>query len=1326
MQPQVDSSTSSPAVQTVAKRKRPSWPRAFSWILSPLLRLPLIGGVSRTFWLISSIVGFLTFVAGSFWAPTTPLEQAPPARFSSAWWVTSLELNREYQLAGFGDEDIESVAVARTPAGQERVFVGGHNGLLAFSDDRGHTWTRLNYDGLMGGFAVSGQRAPFPDISGNAGAQNTTTKTNSTNGGSAAAKPQAKPTVVTPRGRQNANPAQQKANPARQNANPAQQYPLKQQSAPPPASKPATKPAANTAAALPLLPSLLGVVWASEIPPSVKSSGPSSGADTPVSQATAQASPLQPQPLPRDILAICRADGSLVLALGANRAAVSDDSGLTWKGTFLSAFTGPPSRTISLADFLAGKISGVATQPTRLSRSAETIESILGDTYFSGTLVRFGRPLSRSEDLNPRSVFLSSDGNAWAVADFALGALVKDNSGTGFLYRSDHRDGRWTEAFRTPGIALRDIAFSPDGTTGYVVGQKGGIWRWQADNSLWIPITRGALNPGRSSSDQANRVYWKLPPPWTYLALALSLGWLCIAIFISAVPGADTLAETSDRLSSGGAPAEPHEGVALISVSDRPLGEDDVDRLGFRGIARGVAGFLRNPKTQLPVTLAINGAWGTGKSSLMNLICGELKRAGFRPVWFNAWHHQEDENLLASLLQAVRSEASPPLIRKGGLAFRMRLGWFRFRRYYPRALAMVAVFIGLWAAESWYDHATNLRRFVAGKLGTATAGLSAGKQTDSTAAPSPQSSSSTGGQSPPAQNAPSAPARPDNSAASTSKSSSGWLDSVVNFLGNLHAGSDKVIPEGLPRPFSVLYLLLQIVPATLKKLKAFTANPASLLHSAAPGVSEKEIEAQTSFRMSFAKEFADVTRALGQNHRLVIFVDDLDRCRPVNVAEMMEAINYVTVAGDCAFVLGLETDVVRAALGLSFSAMAQEVKFKNHAPAQPQPAYDDDSPQGKRAKRDTFARNYVEKLINIEMNVPELDIQGKQALFSVEQPAPPKGDPYDRARKIAKVGRLLEPAAMFLLVLALGWGAGRILVRVAEWEAKDYFQDKLEKKPAAPQTAATANAPAAGAEAPNAVQAQANAAPAASQTDIGKTPDVLPGEDPLPAAMRRSPLSWIALAGLFTIVIQLLAREPIPPAKDSNEFSRALTAWSWVAGKGLDTPRATKRFLNRLRFLAMRQHPPAVQLSGLMKLLLTAEQQKRALAEEEARASAGSARQTISEEILVALAALEARSKGTPLNQTAVLPLLDQLTADAVSEISQADLRSAPFLAELGRTATAPVVFTDEKNMRAFFNTLVKEGKLDATAKLWAASATSRINGSLNMYFDLAGEAKFT
>lgn len=94
-----------------------------------------------------------------------------------------------------------------------------------------------------------------------------------------------------------------------------------------------------------------------------------------------------------------------------------------------------------------------------------------------------------------------------------------------------------------------------------------------------------------------------------------------------------------------------------MASSDAEVRLPDDDRLEFGGLARGISRFPRNSETRPPLTLAIAGDWGTGKSSLMQLVCADLRRFGHRPLWFNAWHHQKQEHLFAALLGAVRAQA---------------------------------------------------------------------------------------------------------------------------------------------------------------------------------------------------------------------------------------------------------------------------------------------------------------------------------------------------------------------------------------------------------------------------------------------------------------------------------------------------------------------------------------------------------------------------------------------------------------------------------------------------------------------------------------------
>ncbi|RLA38660.1 MAG: hypothetical protein DRQ64_08445, partial [Gammaproteobacteria bacterium] len=161
--------------------------------------------------------------------------------------------------------------------------------------------------------------------------------------------------------------------------------------------------------------------------------------------------------------------------------------------------------------------------------------------------------------------------------------------------------------------------------------------------------------------------YSRWPAPWYYVAVLFALA-------VAAAP----LKAVAISLRNG-------LGIEERGQSDRPVETQLEDKLDFWPVSQALSRFLRNRHTQPPLTVAITGAWGSGKSSLMNLLKADLSRSGVQAVWFNAWHHEsEEEYLLPALLQNIRQQAIPPLLsfnggRFYGLRFRARLLWQRLK-----------------------------------------------------------------------------------------------------------------------------------------------------------------------------------------------------------------------------------------------------------------------------------------------------------------------------------------------------------------------------------------------------------------------------------------------------------------------------------------------------------------------------------------------------------------------------------------------------------------------------------------------------------------------
>lgn len=85
--------------------------------------------------------------------------------------------------------------------------------------------------------------------------------------------------------------------------------------------------------------------------------------------------------------------------------------------------------------------------------------------------------------------------------------------------------------------------------------------------------------------------------------------------------------------------------VHFGATDDHPAEED---QLGFQTYVTVVKHFLTNDETEPPLTLSVEGEWGSGKSSFMSQLRKELEDEGETTVEFNPWKHEQQEALWAS------------------------------------------------------------------------------------------------------------------------------------------------------------------------------------------------------------------------------------------------------------------------------------------------------------------------------------------------------------------------------------------------------------------------------------------------------------------------------------------------------------------------------------------------------------------------------------------------------------------------------------------------------------------------------------------------------
>lgn len=107
---------------------------------------------------------------------------------------------------------------------------------------------------------------------------------------------------------------------------------------------------------------------------------------------------------------------------------------------------------------------------------------------------------------------------------------------------------------------------------------------------------------------------------------------------------------------------------------DRPIHRDEEDRLGFSRIAENLATSVISSGTEDGLVIGIQGGWGSGKSSILNLLCNhvEKKHAAASVIRFEPWVIGDRDNMVSTLLANIAREVDK-LERAAGETAKHRL-----------------------------------------------------------------------------------------------------------------------------------------------------------------------------------------------------------------------------------------------------------------------------------------------------------------------------------------------------------------------------------------------------------------------------------------------------------------------------------------------------------------------------------------------------------------------------------------------------------------------------------------------------------------------------
>ncbi|MBD9356871.1 YCF48-related protein [Methylomonas albis] len=864
------------------------------------------------------------------------------------------------------------------------------------------------------------------------------------------------------------------------------------------------------------------------------------------------------------------ADGQRGWVIGGDGTVLSsDDGGKTWQ-----VWSSAPSRLNSVRFFSHGQRSWAVGSEGTIVSSADD-----GKSWQS-------QSSSAKAKLNAVQ-FLDDGQHGWAVG------------GDGTILSSADGGKTWQAQSSGTPAGLSAVQFLSDGQRGWAVGYDGSVLSSADGGKTWQDIQ-----------------YRKMPAPWFWVLIWYLWAWLVVS-------GRPLLKALAGEL--GPELTAKKFGIHAVGSSDNPGGPASVDYLGSLQLARDISHFLLNEHTTPPLTLAITGDWGSGKSTVMTYLQAQLRRAGMRPVLYNAWHHQEEQQVLGSILECVRQQATPrwwPWLLPA-LWFRLRsLLYLPWWLKLPLLSLLVALIILSGHKErqqavvtTWHDLAEQLNlekpAFLTGRgynklcpaavsspdkansiISTAAVELSEAECRKLVCLVQPEL------QAPVHRAADCLPAVHFNNDAE-------FLDAVKLAFGILTDERGQLISAQLEHagdsnsslPFWLLTGLAGMMPLILLTIKAsslFGLASTDLLKSAAKTVGLAVPAEPVGTRQIWQSKFQRLTQLMGAR-TLVLFIDDLDRCQREHAMRVLETLSFLVNAGDLYVILGVAPKYVLANVKLHFEDLAKALhEFDGNG--------EENEANPSKAKPRNLARFYLQKLINIEVPVPQASSESMHKLLFAEQ-----GEVDSDAQREEKFQKLGWGLILGLQILVASGVMG--FAAFYHWpDTPQISQTPLQSNASAASNTATKQ-PDKPVTTPEPAVPESNRAEKNTATYFRPAPEPWPTEQQLWSGslavlgllgailagwlgIRRNPKRWQQWQSRVKKVGKSLRLEFVgaKPLQDSDVFKEALEIWMplIVADRAgaIHAPRTVRAFLNRLRFLAARW--PKEKMNGEAQLVALA------------------------------------------------------------------------------------------------------------------------------------------
>lgn len=328
----------------------------------------------------------------------------------------------------------------------------------------------------------------------------------------------------------------------------------------------------------------------------------------------------------------------------------------------------------------------------------------------------------------------------------------------------------------------------------------------------------------------------------------------------------------------GSPPIAPEVLRSAASIGDEPATRD---LLGRQDLVESLAAMLDHPRQGTPFTIGLLGDWGSGKTTVMKLLERELvglpenhgadrpvmRRHKFVCAWFNAWQYEKTGDLAAGLAQ----ETVKALVGEHGpldrFWLRIRFAWRKYRWQFVGTLASLLV--------------RTIVVIAAAILALAPKAVGLGTVFD-------------------------------------------------NVVGRLLSGTFAL---GFGAFTVRLFMHARELwnHPTADRMTAYLKLPDYAKHLGMIPVLHEHIKTLCELRGIRPVDAAKTSNSGAQGstanvtpRRLVVFVDDLDRCAPQAIVDTFDAIRLVMVIPEVVLIVGIDARIAFRAVGTHYRALADD------------------------------------------------------------------------------------------------------------------------------------------------------------------------------------------------------------------------------------------------------------------------------------------------------------------------------------------------------------------------------------------------------------------